>query len=491
MLSKIKSFIRKIQLSYIVSGVAISVIGGFITYYAILYLPSSSEQEITFKNIKTNYPINISKRLDEAISNYEAENYKSSLAHLNSILLSLQNSQNKISPRQESLVYSVMGACHYKLKRFTTSIKYLKKSLSLSPTSFSHKLLSEIYFEKFQEEKSEEYLKKYKEHADKAYKLKALVLPSKNKETIINSKAPKIEDLENQLHSLFFEEEILSKKSIRSLLYTSKNNEIKKHMLNRSLTGLDMDSSLISITNTNKKGEVHLVSIGINNYYDKVINPLKYAEKDSKDIIDSFSKLYGDKFFSYTLSGKDASKANIISIIHAISKKISEHDKIIVYYSGHGYSIKNVEMNSKTNYIVPVDGNINDIRNSAISLNYISYVINKNTKANALIIVDACNEYIHNNSKVNDLSNRVVNGSSYNTTAVYSSSSGQLSAESNKFKNGVFTYFFNSAIRNTKKVDANNDKNISIKELTSFVDSNMESYLSKFDVKQNISISKN
>lgn len=468
--------IKKIKPLQIVIGLVVSITAGILTYYATPFLPFQPEQEITFKNLRTNYPPSISDRLNEAINNYEAENYNASLAHLNSISLSLQSSQKRISPKQEALIHSIMGACNYNLKKFSDSIKHLEKSLSLSPSSFTHKLLSEIYFEKYQATGSEEYLIKHKEHADSAYKLKiSSVSPSKRE---VSSQ---FSNLENKFVAVLLgkNKDGLINKSINPLPYERKKL-IKNNYIYRATYKKyeHLDSAFINNIG-NKEGKIFLISIGINKYQDKKINTLRYAEKDSKDIIKSFSQAYkGKEILHHVINGRNATKEGILLTISSVAKKANSKDKIIVYYSGHGYA--NEE--SLDNYILPSNGVSDSLESTAIPVKKISRIINNNTNAKSVVIIDACNENI--NKKTTPLAHANIK----NTTFIFSSSNGQLSAESSRFKNGVFTHYLTKALRKPEILDRNNDKELSIKELLSYVNSNMQDYLSKQGVQQNINV---
>lgn len=505
MLSKVKLALKKANLLSIVlvlmtSGLTTSIVAGFVTNYTFPFLPhfSAEQEEITFKSIKTQYAKSDIDRIREAIDFYDAKNYDLSLIHLKSIELSIHKSKKQISQEQEAFIYLVMGVCHYELQQLPEAEKFLEKSLSLFPSSYPHRILSDIFFNKYNKSGLKADLKKHKKHSDKAYYLKTSLFKGKSEMYALKINDHYNIDLENKFY-IPYHEGIKTDNAIESL--SNKKIELARTENIDNYFNLSLSSELGVRFNDNAskngilnktfvkginigKGKVHLISVGINNYSDKKIRPLRYAEKDSKDIIKSFYKMYGKNLIHYNVLGKDASKGKILSTILSVRGKVLPNDRIIFYYSGHGYAINNLDLN-KENYIIPKDGSINNLEDTAISLKYISKLIKVNNSMN-FIIIDACNENIYKSKETIKYS--TLNNIESNTTVIYSSSSGQLSAESSKFKNGVFTHFFNEKTRVIASLDKNNDGNISIKEFISPIEIDMNNYLSKINMKQKISV---
>ncbi len=100
-----------------------------------------------------------------------------------------------------------------------------------------------------------------------------------------------------------------------------------------------------------------IISIGINNYIDKGIKSLNYAEKDSEDIAISFSSFYKRNIYKYSLVGEKATKKEILSVINKVSNLAKKDDTILFYFSGHGSSLKNIDKKEEIVYIFPYDGN--------------------------------------------------------------------------------------------------------------------------------------
>jgi WD40 repeat protein len=80
----------------------------------------------------------------------------------------------------------------------------------------------------------------------------------------------------------------------------------------------------------------YLLAIGIDNYSDW--SPLKNAVNDAKSFQEVLKKKYNYKEENITIiTNEKATKQNIIEAFKLIIEKVGPNDKLIIYFSGHGY----------------------------------------------------------------------------------------------------------------------------------------------------------
>ena len=475
-----KSFRKKrFGIPLVWKSFVVSIIASLIASYIFYFSPHSfrPSHEFTFKNIPATFSDNISNRIDDAIKCYELGRYTDALAHLNSVILSLKKSEDL--KRQQALIYALRGACHLKLDHLNEAKDSFEKSLTFLPSAFAHKSLSDIYYQIYQKTKKQSDLEMHKSHSDKAYNLKTSSIISRKK-SLNNS-------------NLFNSDKFLSK---------------------------------------NINGKVHLVSVGIDQYFDPRIKQLRFAKNDAKDIIKTFNNLYSSKLKIHELLGKNATKEKVLSTINEIKSIADKNDLIIFYYSGHGIedigenltqlvssnsNIRNLLNEFKDNslrarYILPFDADIDKLKQSTISVSEVSSVLKSAcTKSAPLLIVDAC--YADASTAISkkrvytpsDLSNFIgsskqkvfqrnelgnlsdINELSSDVIFIGSSSAGQFAAESSNYQNGVFTHFLITSLKELSDSDENKDTEISKNELIKSIQSEMTNYLSKKGISQDIS----
>ena len=130
------------------------------------------------------------------------------------------------------------------------------------------------------------------------------------------------------------------------------------------------------------EGQSWFLGIGIDNY--KFTTSLQNAVKDVNDVL----TLLQDRYViskSITLFNEKATKQNIIDELESLSDNIGPADKLIIYYSGHGY----LNRAKTSGYWIPVRGRAGQrgslIRNDTI-LGCIRDIGSKHT----LLISDSC-----------------------------------------------------------------------------------------------------
>jgi WD40 repeat protein len=87
--------------------------------------------------------------------------------------------------------------------------------------------------------------------------------------------------------------------------------------------------------------KVYFIGIGINQYANADYN-LSWSVKDIRDMAIAFSKQYGNSIIIDTLFDKNVTKENILALKNKLLL-LTENDKVIISYSGHGVLSKDLD----------------------------------------------------------------------------------------------------------------------------------------------------
>lgn len=191
--------------------------------------------------------------------------------------------------------------------------------------------------------------------------------------------------------------------------------------------------------------ETYVVCVGIGNYADPKIPNLVKTEKDALAISEFYKKGTPNVI---TITGKYATKKQIIAALKSQFGRAKADDKIVFYFSGHGY---------------PGGFCPYDMHSLKDGLTY-SDVVNVMAKSKAkdkMIFADACNSGAIRQSKPSSKPN------TGNVLLFLSSRGKESSIESPLLSNGFFTYYLLNGLGG--RADANGDRAITAKELYDFV----------------------
>ena len=164
-----------------------------------------------------------------------------------------------------------------------------------------------------------------------------------------------------------------------------------------SFTSVDMDS--LKAVNQNKKSTISLmrddiyddswaVIIGIDKY--KYSDQLNYAVKDAEAVKEMLiSKFdYPEENIRY-LTDEEATLSDIKLALDDISTIAGENDRILVFYSGHGETIKGVDGTEK-GYIIPYEGRQNKAYATGLAMDEILTISMLSQSKHMLFLMDAC-----------------------------------------------------------------------------------------------------
>lgn len=206
---------------------------------------------------------------------------------------------------------------------------------------------------------------------------------------------------------------------------------------------------LIAGSFTIKAQKLYVVSIGISDY--AFINDLRYTENDVRSF-NNVMKRHTKNII--TLTGKVATHHNTVKSIESVFSKAKKEDKVILFFSGHGYP------GGFCCYDMKPNGRPNGLTYKELQMLF------KKCKSNSKIIfADACFSGGVRMESNNEISESGLRQS--NVLFFLSSRTNETSQEMMKGTNGQFTRFLVRGLGGG--ADYNRDKLITAKELFDFV----------------------
>lgn len=124
--------------------------------------------------------------------------------------------------------------------------------------------------------------------------------------------------------------------------------------------------------------------VGVQDYLDKTIDSVVYAENDVNEISKALVRLGLAPRDITTLVSAQATKTVIDSRLSKTIKSLSKDDVFYLYYAGHGFAENN------TNYITCHDTQLNDLANTSIPLQDILTQLKESDVKQSVIFIDAC-----------------------------------------------------------------------------------------------------
>lgn len=144
------------------------------------------------------------------------------------------------------------------------------------------------------------------------------------------------------------------------------------------------------------------IIIGIENYYPKNnIPPVKYANNDTMIFKSMLKEHMGVKEENiHMFLNEEALKSSLEYNLKGLFHYLTENDRLIFYYVGHGFH------NGTTNFLSTYDMHKSNIPNTAVSLRKILLDPLKLSKCkNALIFIDACAQSFYDENERSNISN--------------------------------------------------------------------------------------
>lgn len=214
-------------------------------------------------------------------------------------------------------------------------------------------------------------------------------------------------------------------------------------------------------------GKAWAIVIGINEY--EKVPRLTYAVADAKAITDLLSK---QGFQVATLYDKQATRRAILSELDKLKKKVSRQDRVLIFYAGHGDEEK-VEGGKEVGYLLPVDGEDNEITATAISMGYVQELAEALPAKHVLFLVDVCYggiaglKFRSPSTQTEDYLRTITR--ERGRQLITAGGADQKAAEGPKWRHSVFTYYLLEGL-GKGDADLNNDGIIPASELYTYLE---------------------
>jgi len=220
------------------------------------------------------------------------------------------------------------------------------------------------------------------------------------------------------------------------------------------------------------------VIVGIDHY--QSIPKLKYAVKDAQAIYQLLTSVNQIPPENVTLLlNEQATLTNLRSYLGTkLKQSASKDDMVIIYFAGHGATERDVtspDGDGLEKYILPYDAVPKDLYASALPMREISHILNRIQSERLVFIADACYSGASGGRTVSiegfrsNISGGFLGRISRGKGRVIITASGpnEVSAEDDKLKHGVFTYYLIEALEG--KGDSDGDGLITVDEAYRYV----------------------
>ena len=225
----------------------------------------------------------------------------------------------------------------------------------------------------------------------------------------------------------------------------------------------------------NRKPITWAMIVGVSNY--RHLKPLNYPDDDAYRIMAFLQSPPGgaikDKHLK-VLIDESATRSTILFSLHEIVRQIGPKDKLIFYFSGHGFE----------DAFAPIDF---DGEKNKLYHQEVINIINGALAKEKLSIVDACFTSETQGEDVLKASNSVKVSAAYyqkfldeqkKNTCIFSTQANEASIEQRGLRQGVFSHFLLKGLKGD--ADVNNNNEITIKEISSYVQEQVTTYTNNY-----------
>jgi hypothetical protein len=207
---------------------------------------------------------------------------------------------------------------------------------------------------------------------------------------------------------------------------------------------------------------LYIFAVGIGDYHDKNLPPLRYAVKDCQDFVSAMTSKKGKPYqdvYTHILLNTHATRDSIYEGISWLKRHATQNDVAVFYYAGHGFRDEKDRF-----YFANIDGDTEKSYKNISAEDFKRQIDDVSGKV--VLFIDACySAAIYQNTRsaaaehfVEQLS-RAGDG-----IVMYASSSADTkSREDERWQNGVFTKVLVEALNGAAK--KNNREGLSVNEL--------------------------
>ncbi|MDB5199289.1 MAG: tetratricopeptide repeat protein [Chitinophagaceae bacterium] len=260
---------------------------------------------------------------------------------------------------------------------------------------------------------------------------------------------------------------------------------------------LVINTSLFSqsnAVNTEKPGpKVYALVIGISKYLQKDIPQLQFADRDAQVFADYLKSNGGGSVPLENirlLVNEEATSAAVYDAIYWLKNTCKKDDVVFFYFSGHG-DVENVTM-YKNGFLICYDSPPNNYVNLSLSIDYLNDIANTlsaETKANVVLITDACHsgKLAGSKNKGSFLVGEQLKAVKNKEIRITACAADQLSNENADWGGGrgVFSYYLINGLKGL--ADREKDGIVTLDEIKTYIDTSLakDPVLNRENIKQN------
>jgi len=189
----------------------------------------------------------------------------------------------------------------------------------------------------------------------------------------------------------------------------------------------------------------YAVVIGVEQY-PKGIPPAEFSDRDAQAVKANLIALGYPESHIRTLTNDQATNSRINATLKTwLPRNVSKGGRVLFYFAGHG----GTDSTSKTAYLVPFDGDPEDLADTALSVGDVEREIGKLPLSQGIIVADACFSGAGGRSLLAQGTRPLITvirtpyKTPYRNLTVFGASRGnQISGDLPKQGHGIFTYYF-------------------------------------------------
>ena len=241
-----------------------------------------------------------------------------------------------------------------------------------------------------------------------------------------------------------------------------------------------------NIPKTAENSNAYAVVFGIEQY--KNVSTVTFAKRDAYWVREYFEKTLGiPEDNIYFLTDSDVGKAEfdkVFSLGGWLDKRIRDGmSDIYVYYAGHGAP----DIKNRTAYLIPYDGDPNYASQTGYEVDAMTSNLSQLGARSVTVFLDACFSGANRESEILLAGARPifmeVNPAMAENVTLFSAASGtEISSAWPEKQHGLFTYWMLKGLQG--KADANSDKNLTVQELSDYIQENVSITAGKLDREQ-------
>jgi uncharacterized caspase-like protein len=226
--------------------------------------------------------------------------------------------------------------------------------------------------------------------------------------------------------------------------------------------------------------------VGVNDYQDARIPPLRFAEQDARSVYGFFttsnrSPTSADRV--QILLGKDASRVAVLKALrdHLARNAIHPDDMVVFYFAGHGFA------DSRDTYLASADTQLDSLGETGLSSATLRDYWSQIHAGRKVLITDACHSgALQNFRGIGGVSLALESPDSKaapaSTLTIAATGPNELSSEDRNLGQGVFTIALLNGLRG--EADADGDGRVSGDELARFLQREVPAIAARANGKQ-------